>query len=51
MFAHFYNAAALGYVDEVIKPHQTKGELIKAFKMLVNKLASLPKRKRGNIPL
>lgn len=51
MFANPYNAAARGYVDEVIKPHQTREKLIKAFKMLENKTVNLPKKKHGNIPL
>ena len=51
MFANPYNAAARGYVDEVIKPHQTREKLIKAFKMLENKVATLPQKKHGNIPL
>src|SRR5690554_20064 len=51
MFANPYNAAARGYVDEVIRPDQTREKLIKAFKMLENKVATLPKKKHGNIPL
>jgi propionyl-CoA carboxylase beta chain len=51
MFANPYNAAAMGYVDEVIKPEQTREKLIAAFKMLENKVDSLPKKKHGNIPL
>ena len=51
LFAHPYNAAARGYVDEVIKPDQTRAKLIKAFKMLENKVDNLPKKKHGNIPL
>lgn len=51
MFANPYNAAARGYVDEVIKPEQTREKLIKAFKMLENKVATLPRKKHGNIPL
>ena len=51
LFANPYNAAARGYVDEVIKPEQTREKLIKAFKMLENKVATLPKKKHGNIPL
>jgi propionyl-CoA carboxylase beta chain len=38
-------------VDEVIKPEQTREKLIKAFKMLENKVETLPKKKHGNIPL
>ncbi len=51
MFANPYNAAARGYVDEVIRPDQTREKLIKAFKMLENKADVLPKKKHGNIPL
>ncbi|MFT4779883.1 MAG: propionyl-CoA carboxylase beta chain [Flavobacteriales bacterium] len=51
LFANPYNAAARGYVDEVIKPHQTREKLIRAFDMLKNKVAHLPKKKHGNIPL
>jgi propionyl-CoA carboxylase beta chain len=51
MFANPYNAAARGYVDEVIRPDQTREKLIKAFKMLENKVETLPKKKHGNIPM
>ncbi|MDR9399427.1 acyl-CoA carboxylase subunit beta [Salibacter sp.] len=51
MFANPYNAAARGYIDEVIVPEKTREKLIKAFKMLENKVDNLPKKKHGNIPL
>ncbi|MBA3901088.1 MAG: acyl-CoA carboxylase subunit beta [Bacteroidetes bacterium] len=50
-FANPYRAAERGYVDEVIKPEQTREKLIKAFKMLENKAEKLPRKKHGNIPL
>jgi propionyl-CoA carboxylase beta chain len=50
-FANPYRAAARGFIDEVIKPEDTRIKLIKAFKMLENKAVSLPKKKHGNIPL
>jgi propionyl-CoA carboxylase beta chain len=50
-FANPYRAAERGFVDEVIKPEQTREKLIKAFKMLENKAEKLPKKKHGNIPL
>jgi propionyl-CoA carboxylase beta chain len=50
-FANPYRAAHRGYIDEVIYPDQTREKLIKAFKMLENKVAKLPKKKHGNIPL
>ena len=51
LFANPYNAAARGYVDEVIKPEQTREKLITSFQMLENKVDHLPKKKHGNIPL
>jgi propionyl-CoA carboxylase beta chain len=51
LFANPYNAAARGYVDEVIVPSNTRIKLMKAFAMLENKVDQLPKKKHGNIPL
>jgi propionyl-CoA carboxylase beta chain len=51
LFANPYNAASRGYVDEVIRPEQTRERLIRGFKMLENKAETLPKKKHGNIPL
>ncbi len=51
LFAHPYNAAARGYIDEVIVPENTRKKLIRAFKMLENKADTLPRKKHGNIPL
>ena len=51
LFANPYNAAARGYVDEVIEPQHTREKLIKAFGMLKNKAVKLPKKKHGNIPM
>lgn len=50
-FANPYGAAARGYIDEVIMPEDTRAKLIRGFKMLENKVAKMPKRKHGNIPL
>lgn len=50
-FTNPYRAAHRGYVDEVILPENTRTKLIKAFKMLENKVDKLPKKKHGNIPL
>lgn len=51
IFANPYRAAERGFVDEVILPENTRIKLIKAFAMLENKVATLPKKKHGNIPL
>ncbi len=50
-FANPYQAAARGFVDEVIEPATTRIKLIRAFQMLENKVAVMPKKKHGNIPL
>ena len=50
-FANPYRAAHRGYIDEVIQPSETRQKLIRAFKMLENKVANLPRKKHGNIPL
>lgn len=51
LFANPYKAAERGYIDEVIKPEQTREKLIKAFAMLENKAEKLPRKKHANIPL
>ncbi len=50
-FANPYAAAALGYIDEVIRPRQTRGKIATALRMLRNKRQSNPPRKHGNLPL
>lgn len=50
-FSNPYRAAERGYIDEVIRPEDTREKLIKAFKMLENKAEKLPRKKHGNIPL
>lgn len=51
LFANPYRAAERGFIDEVILPEETRSKLIKAFKMLENKVVNLPRKKHGNIPL
>jgi propionyl-CoA carboxylase beta chain len=50
-FANPYAAAALGYVDEVIRPSQTRAKLCRALAVLANKRDTNPPKKHGNIPL
>ena len=50
-FANPYVAAARGYVDDVIKPSETRPRLIAALTMLANKRDANPRKKHGNIPL
>jgi len=50
-FANPYTAAALGYVDEVIRPRETRSRLCRGLDVLANKRDTNPPRKHGNIPL
>ncbi|MFA6945727.1 MAG: acyl-CoA carboxylase subunit beta [Pedobacter sp.] len=51
IFANPYRAAERGFIDEVIEPSETRRKLIKAFKMLENKVVNNPRKKHGNMPL
>ena len=50
-FANPYVAAERGYIDDVIKPHETRTCLINGLELLATKVDSNPKKKHGNIPL
>ena len=50
-FANPYKAAALGYLDDVIEPNETRRRLARALEMLLDKEELRPARKHGNIPL
>jgi propionyl-CoA carboxylase beta chain len=50
-FANPYRAAALGYIDEIILPQDTRAKIIQALNMTHNKRKSNLPRKHGNIPL
>jgi len=50
-FANPYIAAERGYIDDVIEPGRTRGELIKALKIALRKERRRNPRWHGNIPL
>ena len=50
-FANPYKAAALGYIDDVIIPSETRGVLTRALGALLEKEEGRPAKKHGNIPL
>lgn len=50
-FASPYKAAALGYIDEIIYPHETRKKIVQALDMTKNKTDNTPPKKHGNIPL
>jgi len=50
-FSNPYEAAARGYVEDVIEPRHTRRCLIQALELCRSKRQSLPPKKHGNIPL
>jgi propionyl-CoA carboxylase beta chain len=50
-FANPYVAAERGFIDEVIRPRQTRAKLIRALSLLDTKRDKNPPKKHGNIPL
>jgi propionyl-CoA carboxylase beta chain len=49
--ANPYLAAERGYIDTVIRPHETRSEIVRALRLLRSKREVLPPKKHGNIPL
>ncbi len=50
-FANPYVAAGRGFLDEVIRPRETRRKLVTALRNLENKRDRNPPKKHGNIPL
>jgi propionyl-CoA carboxylase beta chain len=50
-FANPYRAAELGFIDEVIRPEDTRPRLIQALAMLRNKRRDPPPKKHSTMPL
>ena len=50
-FANPYIAAGRGFLDEIIRPRETRRKLITTLKSLENKRDKNPPKKHGNIPL
>ncbi len=50
-FLNPYVAAARGYVNEVIKPEETRLCILKGLRGLEGKKVDMPRKKHGNIPL
>ncbi|MCS4535866.1 acyl-CoA carboxylase subunit beta [Corynebacterium sp. HS2168-gen11] len=46
-----YTAAERGFVDAVIPPAETRGNIIEGLRLLDRKVVNLPAKKHGNIPL
>ncbi|MGQ1787747.1 MULTISPECIES: acyl-CoA carboxylase subunit beta [unclassified Saccharicrinis] len=50
-FANPYQAAAYGYIDDVIEPRNSRFRIIRGLQSLQTKKLNLPPKKHGNIPL
>ena len=50
-FANPFEAAKLGFVDDVIEPDSTRPRIIAALEMLASKRETRPSKKHGNIPV
>ena len=50
-FANPFVAGKRGYIDDVIRPHNTRARICRALAMLENKRLRNPEKKHGNIPL
>ncbi|MDR1730216.1 MAG: acyl-CoA carboxylase subunit beta [Prevotellaceae bacterium] len=50
-FANPYQAASMGYIDDVIEPRNTRFRVIRAFRSIQTKKEVNPSRKHNNIPL
>ncbi len=50
-FANPYKAASLGYIDEIVRPSESRAAICRALRTLRNKRQSNLPRKHGNIPL
>lgn len=51
VFANPYQAAAYGYIDDVIEPRNSRFRIIRAFESLRTKKVVNPPKKHSNIPL
>ncbi|MFV0592079.1 MAG: acyl-CoA carboxylase subunit beta [Draconibacterium sp.] len=50
-FANPYQAAAMGYIDDVIEPRNTRFRIIRALQTLATKKDLMPAKKHTNLPL
>ena len=50
-FANPFVAGSLGFIDDVIMPHNTRRRICRGLRMLRNKKLENPWKKHGNIPL
>lgn len=51
LFCNPYNAASYGYIDDIIEPHNTRFNIIRALEQLDGKKQDNPWKKHDNLPL
>jgi len=51
LFSNPFRAAEKGYIDEIIRPEDTRNKLLQALEMTQNKSETNPPKKHGNMPL
>ncbi len=51
LFSNPYQAAQMGYIDDVIEPRNTRFRVIRALEQLSGKKQTLPAKKHDNLPL
>ena len=50
-FTNPYTAASRGFVDDIIRPQNTRWRICRALSMLTNKEVERPWKKHDNLPL
>src|SRR5574344_1719854 len=51
LFCNPYQAAKMGYIDDIIEPRNTRFRVIRALEQLAGKQQSVPAKKHDNLPL
>ena len=51
LFCNPYQAAKMGYIDDIIEPRNTRFRVIRALEQLADKKQTLPAKKHDNLPL
>jgi propionyl-CoA carboxylase beta chain len=51
LFATPYKAAELGFIDQIIRPEETRVHIARSLRLLRNKRQDNPRKKHGNMPL
>ena len=50
LFCNPYQAAQMGYIDDIIEPRNTRFRVIRALEQLAGKKQTIPAKKHDNLP-